>query len=249
MNELLNIQELHSKFEIQLKEKGLSNMIYQMKKGGKTLVSYSKATLEQLAMDLGLRKRYKDKSIATGKGVLFVAELDLIDTQDRLIASAIGYANTEESAHFKSGGGEQDTLRLGAIAQKRALGWALTPILIRNGLDYVSMAQKVGQELAPNAVYETTSNVEDLMKQQENSEFINVDEQINLDKYCKQYIWVKEDIATWFENQYNKKLPIEKEWKPALYGMITTKFYKQLCEWIAKKELQVEFEDEKVSWD
>lgn len=166
-NELTIFQtELQEKFELQLKDKGLSKMTYSMKKKDKILVSYNKATLEQLAMDLGLRKEYNDKSLATGKGVLFVAELRLLDNNDRLIASAIGYANTEESSYFKTGGGEQDTLRLGAMAQKRALGFALTPLLVRYGLDYETQARNQGVTLKDNMEYVTTSNVEDMKQEQ-----------------------------------------------------------------------------------
>lgn len=174
----INLTDVKEKLELQIVEKGLSNMVYTMSKSGKTLVSYNKATLEQLTMDLGLRKVYKDKSLATSKGVLFVVELELIDSENRMWATSVGYANTEESAHFKTGGGEQDTLRLGAIAQKRALGFALTPILVRLGLDYQSVSN--GKQV------EITSNVDDMIRQDKVLEDDRVDNKVAMQiyKYC-----------------------------------------------------------------
>lgn len=174
----INLTDVKEKLELQIVEKGLSNMVYTMTKSKKTLVSYNKATLEQLTMDLGLRKVYKDKSLATSKGVLFVVELELIDSENRMWATSVGYANTEESSHFSTGGGEQDTLRLGAIAQKRALGFALTPILVRLGLDYQSVSN--GKQV------EITSNVDDMIKQDKALEDDRVDNKVAMQiyKYC-----------------------------------------------------------------
>lgn len=171
----INLTDVKEKLELQLLDKTLKDMVYVMKKGDKTLISYNKATLEQLTMDLGLRKVYKDKSLATGKGVLFVVELTLLDSEDRVWATSVGYANTEESSHFRSGGGEQDTLRLGAIAQKRALGFALTPILVRLGLDYESVSN--GKQV------EITSNVDDMIKQKEVLEDDRVSNEIAMKIY------------------------------------------------------------------
>lgn len=162
--EITNInQQIVEKFEEQVKEKGLPNMVYTMNRGGKILVSYNKDTLEQLRLDLGLIKIAHNPIITPlGDGnATITVRVDLLTPEGQIIASANGYGELKESPKFKNSNDRMpDMLRLGAVIEKRGLSQAITPLLIRLGLDYPTLMYKQGQKL--QGEYQHTSNVEDI---------------------------------------------------------------------------------------
>lgn len=131
---------------------GIENMVYKMVKGSKTLIGYNKETLKQLTMELGLREIYSDLSTTTiGDDAITSVRLELIDNNDRVWTTSYGsYQLTETPAFRGSNERIKDfALRGTQLAQKRALNNAITPFLIKLGLDYSSIGKNV--EITTNA--------------------------------------------------------------------------------------------------
>lgn len=176
MNELQTFNaQLAEKFEEQVQTKGIDKMVYKMSRGGRTLVGYDKPTLEQLCIDLGLRKEYSELTVVSLPNNDFVVsvKLTLLDGQGKMITTSYGSGQS-----FETGQKSNDVLRLTPVVQKRALNIALTPLLVRLGLDYQTIAKREkAKDYNSKVEYETTSNVDDLAKNDKpnDNEFISIE--------------------------------------------------------------------------
>lgn len=152
-----------------IKEKKLDKCVYKMQKGKKTLVDYNKATYYDLMIELGLEPYFSEFTTTTVQSsnektkseVIFSVKVEIRNRKTKdFVWSAYGLGSTAESQNWNQGGGIQDSMRMGAIVQIRAVKNAINPILSKLGLDYLSMWNETSSEKVKQKDFEKVKDYE-----------------------------------------------------------------------------------------